>query len=348
MDDTIEFTVDNDSTQNENSTENPVEENEEFSNEQKEVEQEQEQEVTETDDDSNKDDDSSIDAEGGQFDATEIYRFLQDNGIAPSVENYDDIKDIDDVSKLIYNKQEELIEEKLQEQLNSTTNSYKDLFNHLRNGGKLDDFVNTYNDSYDDIQSSSLKDDDELQNKVIRDFYKNTTQWDNELIEANIAKLNDDEKTEFSKKALDNLKTIQAQKKQQLAQQEAQRQQQAQQQQQQQIDAYKKNITELKQVGELPVSVQDKQNIEKLLFNDVTYNKLATNFEDYRMNLVILDHLGLLDDPNQISQYAGKTKKKTYNFKKGEGKKDVATNKHFNFELVEPETSNTEPLKIDW
>lgn len=282
------------------------------------------------------------------YNVSEIYTFLKDSGIAPEVEDLNNIKDINDVARIIDEHRQKVINDTIQKELEEYPQNYKDLFEYVKNGGKVDDFVNNYKDSYTDLDINSLRGNTELQEKAIFNYYKATTNWDDDFIKTNVDKFSNDEKVEMSKKAVLELKNIESYHKQQLIEQQQQQQQQAEEYRKQMINEYNKNIDEMKVLGNLELTIKDKNEIKDYLFNDVTYNKLNSDFEKYRLNLAILDKYGLLDDPSKLSEMIGSGSNKKYNFKRQSGQNKQSSQKGdgFDFDLI-TESLGNQGDKID-
>ena len=279
------------------------------------------------------------------FDYGGMYDFFKDSGIVEEIEDKTVIKSWQDLSQMIYKKQETEIQTGIEQRLSTMNDTYKDLFTYLDNGGNLQEFVKTYNDDYDKVDASQLKDNDVLQDKIIYDYYKFTTQWDDKMIRTMMGKLNDDEKIGMAKTSLHTLKQIQTQQKQELLNQQQVQVAKQTEQKTQLLSNYKQQIASLNKVGDLEMTVTDKKEIENLLFNDVTYNKLSNDFEKYRLQLVILDKFGLLDDINKLTNIIKQSPNKTYNVKRNNNESSKGID-DIQFEFLEnkPTQNNNKPM----
>lgn len=279
----------------------------------------------------------------GDYNIGELYKFLNDSNIAPDIENIEDIKTIDDLSNILQRNRTETVAEQVQRQLESKTSAYKDLFNYLDKGGNINTFLEQYNNSYDSVNETMLKDNGVLQDKVIYDYYKNSTRWDDTMIKTQMSKLNDDEKIEMSKTMLNGLKQIEADNKATIITQQQESYQKQQQAQKELLGSYKEALNNMNEVGDLKLTPDNKKELENLMFNDVTYNKLNTDFEKYRMNLAILDMYGLLDDPGKITKIQS-SNNKAYNFKNNK-KSNVYKDEQISFTLLEPKKKQSSTIK---
>jgi len=251
------------------------------------------------------------------YDVNEIYNFLKDSGIAPEKEAELEFKSIQDLSNYISQKNNQIIEDRLKSELQQYPSQYQDLFEYLRNGGKVENFVNNYETTYSEIDISVLKNNIDLQKQVIEDYYRSTTQWNDKLINMTINKYSDDEIKDLSKNMLEQLKTFEYQSKEELFKQQQKEQNEYKQYQQNLIMNYNKEIDQMNKIGDLELTIKDKSEIKDLLFSNKTYNKLSSNFDKYRLQLSILDKYGLLDDINKLSMILNTpNKNKNYNFKK--------------------------------
>ena len=158
----------------------------------------------------------------GEYDVNEIFRFLADNGVINPGDNQPELKSIEDVAKYVYDNNQTLIRQEVQRELENYPQSYKDLFEYVRNGGKIDDFVNSYKDSYSTLDPIMLKGNTDLQRKVMRDYYKSTTQWSDNMIDTQLSKFDDDEIAKLSKTTLNELKNIELQRQTELRQSQEQ------------------------------------------------------------------------------------------------------------------------------
>jgi len=270
----------------------------------------------------------------GEYDVNEIFRFLSENGVVDVGDTPPELNSIDDVAKYVYNNNQKLITEQVEKELNTYPQSYQDLFKYVKNGGNVQDFTNSYKDSYSTLDQSMLKGNTELQRKVMKDYYKTTTQWSDDMINTQLSKFNDDEISKLSKTTLSELKTIEQNKQLELKNQQDKQIAKQQEDINLLMEVYHKSIDELKSIGNIPLTINDKKVIEDNLFNNKTYNKLTSDFEKYRMNLSILDSYGLLDDINKITDLLNsKTNSKKYNFKKSMKK---TTDDDFNINIRKP------------
>ena len=284
--------------------------------------------------------------EEDEYDIEGIYNYLKDNGIAPELPENVELKSINDIANYIAQNQQQIIEQRIQEELNNYPEPYRDLFDYVRNGGDIETFIQNYRNTYSDIKATDLTNNISLQKKVVRDYYKVTTQWTDDMIEKHLNKFSDDEISDLSRNSLEQLKQIEYQQKEQLKKQQEEQQRQIEEYRNNLIQEYKKQLSSLNKIGDIEISTQDKRVIEENLFADKTYYKIMDNFDKYRLQLAILDAYGILDDVNKLSDVLkGKGSSKKYNFKKKSSKKSQ-TNNDIDFDLILPEKSDNQSLNL--
>jgi len=90
------------------------------------------------------------------------------------------------------------------------------LFNHLKNGGKVSDFVDTFSTDYSNVDIK----DDNVQKQVLKEYYRRTTKLDNAKIDSKIKKLEDGLLLESeASDALDQINLMDKEKKEAFKQQ---------------------------------------------------------------------------------------------------------------------------------
>jgi len=281
------------------------------------------------------------------YDVNEIFRFLSENGIVESGDELPEFESMNDVAKYIYDNNQSLINNEVKKELENYPQSYRDLFNYVKNGGAVEDFTNSYKDSYSSFDPLLLKGNIELQNKVMRDYYKSTTRWSDSIINTQLSKFNDDEIAKMSKMALGELKEFEHNRQLEIKQQQDARIAEQQKYTEQLLESYHTKLNELNAIGDIPLTINDKKSIEDNLFNNKTYDKLSSNFENYRMNLAILDSYGLLDDVSKLSSILkSKSSNKKYNFKKQSA--NTSDNKDFDINIIDSKHTGNQDDKLSF
>jgi len=289
-------------------------------------------------------DNTNNNEDGDDYDIEGLYNFFKDNNIVPDKPEGQTFENINDLANFIFKNNSDLIEQGVQSQLEQVNSTYRDLFNYVKNGGDVQQFVNNYSNSYNELDVKMLSQNIDLQKQVVKDYYRNTTNWNDNMIDKQLSKFDDTEIAEMSKQSLNTLKQIEINNKQQLIQQQQQQELQQKQYYDNLTIEYNKQLDELTKLGSHDITIKEKESIRSNLFNNVTYNKLSENFDKYRLNLAILDNYGLLDNPNALSEII-KTNKQKYNFKKKSTSKhqdntgidlDIITNQNANNETDTP------------
>lgn len=282
-----------------------------------------------------------------EYDVNAIYSFLRDNNIAPVLGNDDKIENIKDIANYITQHNNKFIQDTIQQELSQYPQQYQDLFNYVKNGGRVEDFVQSYSTTYTELNPDMLKGNLDLQKQIMEDYYRYTTQWDDKMIKITVGKYNDDEVKDISKNMLEQLKGFEYQQKQQLFEQQQQQQAAVKEYWDNLYADYDKQINELNKIGDMDFTERDKVEVRDLLFNNKTFNKLNTEFDKYRLPLAILDKYGLLDDINKLSQLLNKPGTTSYNFVK-QNTQNNTKSEGFDFNIVNPKDNNNKGSKVDF
>ena len=216
--------------------------------------------------------------------------------------------------------------------LSGESPEYKALYEHLHNGGAVEDFIQTYSNGYDNIDVGMLKNNKVLQRKVVSNYYRKTTQWAESDINAFVTKHED--LAELEKEAprmLKVLKEVEAKNKVALAEQTRVANEKAIADKQAHIQALKDNIANMQDFGGIPVDASLRKKISSNVFNDTMYTKLNSNFEQYRIPLALLDEFGFFDNITTfVANFRALGRKaisnKKYNFNKATKQENTIPN----------------------
>jgi len=257
------------------------------------------------------------------YDAAEIYKYLADTNVLPMIA-VDKNFDFEDLSTAIETRINDTIISREKQFLETMPKKAADLFSHLRAGGEVSDFQAVHSNSYSNIPKQSLKDDTDLQNSIITDYYKKTTSWDEKSIKTAIDRMNTAGSTEKESTAmLKFLQDIELENQRDLAYNTKQQQLQIEQQHKELINNVTNTVLNTRDFLNIPLNMGTKNRILDNVINDVTRNKLNSNFEKYRVQLSMLDEFGFFDNPSKFLQNLGVeqkqndgNKKQSYNMKR--------------------------------
>ena len=306
-----------------------------------------EQEInTEVDNEENNNEENKENENNEDYDLNELYKFLKDSAIVQSTDTEENLEfnSINELSEYLYETQQKQIENKVQEEINKYTGTYKDLFDFVKNGGKVEDFVQSYKDSYSTLDYAVVKNNSDLQYKILKDYYKQSTQWDNNMINKHLEKFSDDEIKEMSKSALTHLKDYEENSKKELLEKQKAEIEQQNKYYADLINNYENQLKEIDTFMGQQISQNEKNKIKNNLVNNVTYNKLVENFDKYRLTLVMLDNMGLIDEPQKIAEKFKNNSKTKYNFKKSK-KTNNKNNEDMMIDLILPENTDNQKVK---
>lgn len=234
--------------------------------------------------------------------------------------------DIEAFSEVLQNELATGIDQAVNERFNSLNEVSQGLINHLINGGKVDDFVKSYTNDYTKVTDQSLASDKSLQEKVVRDYYKRTTNWSDEKINKFVIKHKDlDELGDEAKSALKGIQDIQKRERTELEVNTKKSKAQFEEQQRQRVNNIEKMINETKEFAGISVTPKLKNTIRENIMDDKTFAKINADLDKYRFHLAALDAMGLLDGnidsiKNKLTDKATKDVKKTvesYDFSRG-------------------------------
>lgn len=219
-----------------------------------------------------------------------------------SLEEIDD--DISEFSKIIQNELGKGIEVAKQEWIDNLDNQSQGLLSHIVNGGNIEDFVQVAANDYSKYTDDSLDANELLQEKLVKDYYKKTTQWSDDKINKFITKHKDlDELAEEAKFALGKMKDIQSKEQESLHKQTLERRKQNDALIKQRIDTLSKTIDNVDNFIGVKVTPKLRKTIKSNALENKTFAKINQNVDKYNVNLSILDALGLLDgDPSNITK----------------------------------------------
>ncbi len=241
-------------------------------------------------------------------DAGELSRYLQDEGILPKGDIGDDYS-MDDFHDAMEDRITSGIKSGVESILAGAPKEAVDYFNHLKNGGSLQDYQRATSSDYGSVAAGALKDNVGLQGKVLFDYYKKTTGWDNAAIDSQVKMLTDSGVAETNAtNALKHLQAREVEDRNELAyvtQQNRIREEAA---QKAYVDKLQVDIMNTESFMGVNLSTAFKNDVIQNTMNDVTYNKLNADFDKYRHTLVMLDEMGVFDNPESFMGRVGITK----------------------------------------
>jgi len=246
----------------------------------------------------------------GGFNWKEIVRFAKDKEIFTDTTD-EDLEalgdDIEGFSEVLQKELEVGIQHGIDERFATVNAKSEGLVQHLLDGGNIHDFIKVSADDYTSLTEASLTTDIAMQEKVVRADYKENTKWSDDKINKYITKLKDlDELHEESKSSLVAVKEKQIESKNTLARNTAQAKVNTKAELDRRVAYIKTTLDETKEFAGVKITPKMKTTINNNIAEDSTFNKINKDMDKYRVNLAILDSLGLLDgDGKHIQKVLG-------------------------------------------
>lgn len=196
---------------------------------------------------------------------TQYYKVFSDLGILNTDEDYEFDGSVDSLEKALEQTRKNNLKSAAESLMGSFPEEFKPLLAHVLNGGtSLKEFVSTYTQE-EDVTKLDV-DSKENQKKILREYYRNTTKYDDQKIERFIDRLEaNGDLLDEAVDSLQELKTIYAQKRETLNA----RQQKEEQERQEALKQYRESVSKAVTSSESIASAR-KGRVQAFLFNPVT------------------------------------------------------------------------------